>query len=90
MTEDSRAAVPAAKRAQSIFRSPTVTTLTGICICWPCYQPWPLAAPMLAAAPSPRSSDADLSIVGYVVRGSMTSRYLHAMPRRVVLMGQHV
>jgi len=45
---------------------------------------------MLAAAPSPRGSDADLSIVGYVVGGSMTSRYLHAMPRRVVLMGQHV
>jgi hypothetical protein len=35
---------------------------------------------MLAAAPSPRGSDADLSIVGYVVGGSMTSRCLHAMP----------
>src|ERR1035441_6661420 len=69
MTEDYRARVPTAKRAHSIFRSPSVTTLMGICICWPFYQPWPLATLMLAAAPSPRGSDADLSIAGYVVGG---------------------
>jgi hypothetical protein len=67
------------KKAHSIFRSPSVTTLMGICIGWPCYQPWPLATWMLAAAPSPRGSDADLSIAGYVVGGfhdeSLPSRH---------------
>ena len=93
MTEDYRASVLAAKERKA-SSAPLVLRRLRDFACAINPGPWPrptwILPPMLAAAPSPRGSDADLSIVGYVVGGSMTSRCLHAMPHRVVLMGQHV
>src|SRR6202035_1943699 len=67
-----------------------LTTLTRICICSPCYQPWALTALMLADAPWPRGSDADLSIAGYVVGALYTGRCLPAIAPRVLIMGDEV
>lgn len=79
MTEEKGASVPDAKGMPSIFHSLPVTTLTRVCICSPCYSPWPLAALMLAAAPSPRGFDANLAVAGFVVgtfhNKSLPSRY---------------
>src|SRR6266705_3584558 len=62
MTKDTRAFVPTAIRAPSIFRSQVLTTLTRVCICSPCYlHPSPTPASMLADAPLPRGSDATLA-----------------------------
>jgi hypothetical protein len=41
-----------------------VATLSRVCICSPCYQPWALTASMLADTSLPHGSDVDLSIVG--------------------------
>src|SRR6202035_3568583 len=62
MTKDTRAFVPTAILAPSIFRSQVLTTLTRVCICSPCYQhPSPTSASVLADAPLPRGSDATLA-----------------------------
>jgi hypothetical protein len=45
---------------------------------------------MLAVAPLPRGSDADLAVASTLSEGYSTVRYLAALPRRVLLMGQQV
>ena len=82
MTEDYRASVLAAKERKA-SSAPLVLRRLRDFACAINPGPWPrptwILPPMLAAAPSPRGSDADLSIVGYVVRGfhdeSLPSRH---------------
>ena len=68
MTEECRAYRTRYEGTPSIFRSLRITTLTRVCICSPCYLLLPFAAVMLAAAPSPHGSGANLAIAGFVVR----------------------
>src|SRR6266566_2788476 len=94
MTKDTRAFVPTAIRAPSIFRSQVLTTLTRVCICSPCYlHPSPTSASMLADAPLPRGSDATLASGVHCPRvpeQSVTSPLClvgYALSRRVRSMG---
>src|SRR5260221_4679082 len=68
MREECRAYRTRYKGTPSIFRSLRMTTLTRVCICSPYYSPLPFAAVMLAAAPSPHGSSANLAVAGFVVR----------------------
>jgi hypothetical protein len=45
---------------------------------------------MLAELPRPHGCDSGLAATGYIVGGLCTVRYLAALPRRVLLMGQQV
>ena len=88
MTEDYRASVLAAKERKAAS-APLVLRRLRDFACAINPGPWPrptwILPPMLAAAPSPRGSDADLSIVGYVVRGfhdeSLPSRHASRVAR---------
>ena len=53
-------------------------------------HPRPISASMLADAPLPRGSGADLTVVGTLSEGYRTVRYLAALPRRVRSMGRTV
>ena len=53
-------------------------------------DPRPISASMLADAPLPRGSGADLTVVGTLSEGCRTVRYLAALPRRVRSMGRTV
>ena len=53
--------------------------------------PWPRSASsMLADTPLPHGFSANLTVAGFVVRASITSRYLPAMAPRVLAMGGEV
>ena len=68
MTEECGASVPAAKGTPSIFRSGTVNdAYESLHMLTSTISPLPLAALMLAAAPSPRGSCANLAVAGFVV-----------------------
>ena len=55
---------PLQEKPVSIFGFLSLTTLSKVCICSPCHQPWALTALMLADTSLPRGFDADLSIAG--------------------------
>ena len=90
MTEEYGAYRTRCKGAPSIFRSPLMTALKRICICSPYYSPLPLAATMLAAAPFPHGSGANLAVAGSLSERSLTSCCLPAIVRRVLAMGDEI
>ena len=81
---------PLQEKPASIFGFLSLTTLSRICICSPCYQPWALTASMLADTPLPRGFSAALASVGTLSKGSRTVRCLAALPCRLRVMGRAV
>jgi|SoimicMinimDraft_17_1059745.scaffolds.fasta_scaffold16440_2 hypothetical protein len=67
MTEERGPSVPTAIEAYKHLRLPVIDDAYENLHMLTVLSPWALTALMLADAPSPRGSDADLAIAGYVV-----------------------